>query len=362
MNPLLSICVPTYNRSNRLRLMLEALLPQVAEHADKVEVWVSDNASPDDTPRVVEEAERLGPLNYSRNPSNLGVIRNIIRLTTELARGEFVWVLGDDDLLLPGALGRVLEKLEAHRGLDVIYLNFCHANYPEHWPEAALGGYTGPTESFANPETADRPLRHWREVVRAENCMCTQLYVNVVRRTIWRDYWRGRPNQEDYSDARWSYPHSYMLAETSMGAPSYYVGEPVLTIFNGGQSWWDIRHSVVLLMFPELLGAFRRRGLPAAQARECEVMVFANCRPLLVEMLEGRAGADAPSLGSYLRANWRFREAWLALGRAGLTAKRPWVFNRLCHATLLLRNTLRFAKNSVMRVFRSAAYRLSGAR
>lgn len=362
LNPLLSICVPTYNRAYRLRVMLEAVLPQVAEHADKVELWVSDNASPDDTPRVVEEARRLGPFNYSRNESNLGAIANIIRLTGELARGEFVWLLGDDDLLLPGALGRVLERLEAKRDLDLIYLNFCHATYAEHWPASARGGYTGHVESLANPETSDRPLRPWHEMVRAHNCMCTQLYANIVRRRVWQDYWRGLPRQEDFSDARWTYPHTYMIAETLMDKPSYYVGEPVLTIFNGGQSWWDIRHSVVLLMFPGLLRLFARRGLPKAQVRECEEMAFANCRPLLVEMLRGDAGPDAPSVAAYLWANWRFAEAWRALGRAGLTAQRPWLFNRLCRAALRLRNAFRFVKNWILRAYRSAAFRLLGAR
>src|SRR4030095_6701459 len=101
MTPLLSICIPTYNRAERLRVMLQAVLPQVAAHADKVELWISDNASSDHTPQVVADAHVLGPLQYSRNSSNLGIVGNLITLTSELARGEFVWGLGDDDLLRP---------------------------------------------------------------------------------------------------------------------------------------------------------------------------------------------------------------------------------------------------------------------
>src|SRR6185295_11152669 len=115
MAPFLSICIPTFNRADRLRVSLQAVVPQVAEHLDEVELWISDNASQDETPVVVEEAKALGDFNYSRNQSNIGLVSNVIKATTELARGEFVWVLGDDDLLRPDAVTRVLEALKRNR-------------------------------------------------------------------------------------------------------------------------------------------------------------------------------------------------------------------------------------------------------
>ena len=334
MNPLLSICVPTYDRAHRLRVMLEAVLPQVAEHSDKVELWVSDNASPDDTPRVVEEARRLGPLHYSRNASNMGVIANIIRLTNELARGEFVWVLGDDDLLMPGALARVIASLEARAELDAIYFNFRCARYPEDWPQEALGGYEGRFTYLANPELTDWPVPRWHELIRPESYMCTQLYAHVVRRSVWRSYWSGRPLGEEYSDVYMTYPHSCMLAETIMHKPSYYVAEPVLTIFNNGQSWTDVRPLIVLLRYPELLGLYRKLGLSAEQLPGCATAVFTSGEPFLVNILQKKAGPKSPTIGEYLRASWRFPEAWTAIGRACLTAGRPWPLTLLCRASL----------------------------
>lgn len=338
--PLLSICVPTFNRADRLRVMLEAALPQVAEHAGKVELWVSDNASSDDTPRVAEDARPLGPLNYSRNETNIGLVSNVIKATTELARGEFVWVLGDDDLLRPGAVARVLARLEANPELDIIYLNFRHAVYEAHWPKHALGGYEEPFVAVANRDVSERPVRRWRELIRGESSMCGQLYVHVVRRSIWQDYWRGRPRQEDFSDSRWSFPHSHMIAETVMNNPSYYVGDPVLTIFNGGQSWWKQRYAVVF-NFPGVLRAYIKHGLPQEQTRECERMVFDNCKPLLVEILRGEADPDAPGVVSYLKENWRFGGAWRALAIASHEAGRPWPIIRLYYACSRLRGALR---------------------
>src|SRR5689334_21288350 len=118
--PLLSICVPTYNRADRLRVMLQAVLPQVAEHSPEVELWISDNASSDETAKVIEESKHLGPFNYSRNSTNIGLISNLIKCATELARGEFVWLLGDDDLLCPNGLSHVVRALRENRALQLI--------------------------------------------------------------------------------------------------------------------------------------------------------------------------------------------------------------------------------------------------
>ena len=53
--PLLTIAIPTYNRSEDLAGLLEVLEPQLAEFP-QVEVLVSDNASTDDTPRARSES------------------------------------------------------------------------------------------------------------------------------------------------------------------------------------------------------------------------------------------------------------------------------------------------------------------
>jgi glycosyltransferase involved in cell wall biosynthesis len=340
MVPLLSICIPTYNRARRLRVMLQAVLPQIAEHAGEVELWISDNASTDETQLVVEESRRLGPINYSHSDRNVGAASNVIKCAAELARGEFVWVLGDDDLLRLGALKRVLAKLEEHRELDLIYFNFRFANYPGQWPEEAFGGYEGQFNGVANPELSDRPLRYWFEMIRPSTSICTQLYANIVRSRVWQDYWRGQPLREDFSDVRHTYPHSSMIAEKLLRKRSYYVGDPVLTIFDGGESWSDKRPIILLLRYPELLHLYQKHGLSAQKVRECERMVFSYSEPLLADILRGEVGPQVPSIASYLRSNWRFPEAWRALARASRLTGKPQSFNKLVSVATRLKSVL----------------------
>ena len=71
--------------------------------------------------------------------------------------------------------------------------------------------------------------------------MATQIYANVIRRRVWQDYWAGQPLRNDFDDVGYTYPHSTMIAKVLMRNPSFYVGDPVLTIFDGGESWSDRR-------------------------------------------------------------------------------------------------------------------------
>ena len=72
MRPLLTICIPTYNRADFLKVMLEALLPQVAKVDTDVEVWVLDNASEDNTEAIVESSRHLGPFKLPSEQAKSG--------------------------------------------------------------------------------------------------------------------------------------------------------------------------------------------------------------------------------------------------------------------------------------------------
>jgi len=124
--PELSLCIPTYNRSALLTQSLQAVLSQIGpEEAAQVEVVVLDNASPDGTPGVVEEAGRQAPhvgLRSLRHPENLGMDRNFLEAIRQ-ARGKFVCLLSDDDLLLPGAVAKLLALIRQWPEFDGFCLN-----------------------------------------------------------------------------------------------------------------------------------------------------------------------------------------------------------------------------------------------
>jgi glycosyltransferase involved in cell wall biosynthesis len=83
---------------------------------------VSDNASSDDTPAVVTHFLDAAPqIRYVRNPENIGSDANFVQCYN-LARGEYVWIFGDDDVLIEGGLKRIMDILETGE-YDMLYVS-----------------------------------------------------------------------------------------------------------------------------------------------------------------------------------------------------------------------------------------------
>lgn len=112
--PLLSICIPTYNRKDLLRVCLDSIFLQVTgtEMASAIEVVVSDNASADSTGQLIKDYQNRHPeLKYFRNSENIGGDLNLANSVVK-ATGKYAWYLGDDDALAPGVLKYVLGILQ----------------------------------------------------------------------------------------------------------------------------------------------------------------------------------------------------------------------------------------------------------
>jgi abequosyltransferase len=119
--PLLTIAIPTYNRAWCLRELLPVLADQLKDEP-RAELIISDNASPDETPSVVQEFVARGlPLRYIRNTQNIGADANFLQCF-EQARGKYVWIFSDDDLIVPGGLAKILTYCEAAE-YDLIWVS-----------------------------------------------------------------------------------------------------------------------------------------------------------------------------------------------------------------------------------------------
>lgn len=110
-HPLLTIIVPTYNRSTNLDLLLRTLREETVSLADDVVILVSDNASQDNTPAVVAGASAGWPALVSyRQASNVGPDNNFCHCVRAV-RTRWFWIIGDDDLPKRGTVAKVLALL-----------------------------------------------------------------------------------------------------------------------------------------------------------------------------------------------------------------------------------------------------------
>src|SRR5512140_2644512 len=95
--PLLSVVIATYNRAERVRRAIQSVLD---DPADFFEVIVGDDGSTDHTPEAIQPFLKDHRLRHYRNPTNLGMRENYLKICGE-ARGDYIFILTDDDWLVP---------------------------------------------------------------------------------------------------------------------------------------------------------------------------------------------------------------------------------------------------------------------
>jgi GT2 family glycosyltransferase len=110
----LSVVIVTYNSAGCIRDCLESIARTTDGLA--VEVLVVDNASRDDTLRIVEEVAPRATV--IRNPTNCG-FPAANNQAIVLAGGRYVVLLNPDTVVTPGAFQALVEFMEAHPGCGV---------------------------------------------------------------------------------------------------------------------------------------------------------------------------------------------------------------------------------------------------
>ena len=122
-SPLLSIAIPTYNRSAYLKSNLVQLTKELEQirNTELVEIIVSDNNSSDSTSEVINEIIESGlAIRYYKNNENIGWGRNFLQCYN-LAIGKYLLILGDDDILYDGSLKIIIENIK-NKELGIIFL------------------------------------------------------------------------------------------------------------------------------------------------------------------------------------------------------------------------------------------------
>jgi hypothetical protein len=120
--PLLTIAIPTFNRPEKVLQQAIAISRQISHKP--IECLIIDNASDLDVAALIFNKLPCGREQFRivRNPFNIGITSNICRCF-ELAHGEWIWLLGDDDPVMQGSLSRVIDDIR-DQDVDVVHLKY----------------------------------------------------------------------------------------------------------------------------------------------------------------------------------------------------------------------------------------------
>lgn len=247
MKPLLSICIPTYNHAELLKLLLVSLVPQVNKLNGSVEIVVSDNCSTDHTAEIVGAYHNNSNVHYHRNAYNRGGNANLVFAPKEWAKGEYCWIIGDDDMIIQGQLARIVTVLNENPTIDAFYTNIAFELVTERNKiivEKNSEFEPKPGQCISG-EWLDKSLARWEDLLAIMDNkadMLTAVVGHIFRRSVWCDHVEvlgyDMANMmsidKEFSSLAYTYPHVKILAAAMVGKPSFFIGRPAILM---GQSF-----------------------------------------------------------------------------------------------------------------------------
>ena len=119
MQSSISVCIPTYHRPKFLQ---EALYSVFAQTLQPIEIVIGDDSHDNITENLVLDIKNKCkiPISYTRHSPSLGQAGNI-NFIYEIAKGDKIVLLHDDDLLLPNSLEDLNSCWNLHPNLVAAY-------------------------------------------------------------------------------------------------------------------------------------------------------------------------------------------------------------------------------------------------
>lgn len=269
---LLSVCIPTYNRSIHLRNCLHSIYTNQNLKNLSFEICISDNCSNDETQGIVRVARNKIPIRYSRNKTNIGMARNFIECV-RMARGKFVWLIGDDDLFLPDALNTAHAILSEHKNVDFFFINSCHVdaqyimaqkqpfdtrNLPTNLPRFSQWKKSGelPFLNLINPHISFDYLGG--------------IYLSIFKKSLWDQHLKvlspaALADSRIFSHFDNTFPHVKIFAHAFRNSQAYIHTAPLTACLSGAREWKALSVMVQSVRLLEALEEYRRNGLPWLQ-------------------------------------------------------------------------------------------------
>ncbi|MDD3302632.1 MAG: glycosyltransferase family 2 protein [Candidatus Gracilibacteria bacterium] len=200
----LSFCIPTYNRSDYLKDTLESIFSQYDENIfSEIEIIISDNCSTDNTAEIVKKYNKQYPqtIKYNKNETNIGGIKNIIKVT-DYAIGEYIWLLADDDCITNFSIKYIFEIINAN-DFDIL---FCKMQQFENLPVTI--------QKYKNNIKKYESFSDFIDSINKINFDYTQVIsffsfysLNIIKNSYFQEIKNKLGKKYEYS----YFPHSYII-------------------------------------------------------------------------------------------------------------------------------------------------------
>jgi len=235
-NPLLSICIATYNRAEYIGETLESIISQLT---DEVEIVIVDGASTDNTKFVVKKyIEICKQIRYILLSSKGGVDHDYCK-TVEYARGKMCWLFPDDDLLRTNAIKAVLNELKHNYSLIIVNAKAMNNDFSRIIEDKKL--------KITKNEVYDKS--------KLELLFCRVIpYISFIGCVVInRNLWLHREKKSYFGT---EFIHVGVIFQAPLPSPALVIAEPYIKIRLGNAQWSPRAFEIWMYKWPSLLCSF----------------------------------------------------------------------------------------------------------
>tara|TARA_B100001057_G_scaffold490690_1_gene579473 strand:+ start:561 stop:1589 length:1029 start_codon:yes stop_codon:yes gene_type:complete len=288
----LAICIPTYNRANCLRNCLESISCNEDIFINQVDICISNNGSSDFTEEVIDEYKEKLPIIRSSNNKNIGIPRNFLKVVS-MANSEFIWLIGDDDLLLPDSLKKSLELINLNKDVDFFYVNSFHLSTDY------VDSHNQPFNTINLPNNMERFSKYNKEgklkfldLIKPKISFdfLGGMFLSIFRKDNWDKHAHMLDQRAIYDDQTFShfdntFPHLKIFSYAFSNSLAYFNPVPLNVCLTGAREWSPMEPLVRNVRLIEALELYKKNGLSTFQYHLCRNFALSNFIPGLGYMI-----------------------------------------------------------------------------
>jgi len=272
----LSICIPTFNRAEYLINCLTSINLSLKNSSKEIEICISDNCSSDNTADLVKTFNSFAKVKYQCNPSNFGYARNFLKVVS-MANGRYVWLVGDDDLLMPYAIQKLLRLIKENNNVDFFYVNAFHLStefvlsHPQPFQTYNLPNFMEPFSKLKGNRTLP-----FLDLINPKVSFdfLGGMFLSVFKKEMW-DKNKDCLSSEAITDNKLfshfdnTFPHVKIFAKSFSRSKAYFNEEPLIVCLEGARTWAPLDAMIKCVRLVEATEIFYNEGLNLIKYLKC---------------------------------------------------------------------------------------------
>jgi len=244
---LLTIAIPSHNETHYLDEAIRSIMAE-PEFGRDVDLSISDNSPSQATTELHQNRYQGNPAIHHHRSLDYDSLDANVNRAVELATGTYVWIFGDDDLIVPGVLARLLPLLKEKQP-DLVVLN-SQSFHGDETIEASR--VPAGVRAVYLPEQSDAFLQDLGGYL-------TYVGGILVRRELWLQHYNR-------SIIGSFFAHIDAVCAIKRGRSAHYFAHPAIRMRMHSQTWTSKSFLIWNCLYPQLIWSLPGYGAAAKQA------------------------------------------------------------------------------------------------